>query len=334
MTIKKRKALIVGIDDYADVPLKSCVRDAKKVNDLIQYHETGGKNFSTKLLVSHDQSINRANLLTHIKRLFSGSAGTLLFYFSGHAIVHQETEIGYLVTQDGERDNWGVSFSEVLNLANKSAEERKNTCIIILDCCTSGAFGNKGDGTGSEISMIGSGLTILTACDQDEIAKEKGDYGLFTTSLIDGLKGASADILGRVTPASIYAHVDQTLGDWEQRPVYKASVKEFISLREVSPKIPLNVLRKLTTYFPSSEDEFPLDPAFEPDREGTPARIAHIQPDPEKTAKFADLQKCNRHGLVEPVGEEHMYFAAINSKPCRLTALGKHYWNLVNLKEI
>jgi len=39
-------------------------------------------------------------------------------------------------------------------------------------------------------------------------------------------------------------------------------------------------------------------------------------------------------GLVVPVSEEHMYYAAINSKSCRLTALGGHYWRLVNQKKI
>ena len=32
--------------------------------------------------------------------------------------------------------------------------------------------------------------------------------------------------------------------------------------------------------------------------------------------------------LVVPVDEDHMYYAAINSKSCRLTALGAQYWQL------
>lgn len=35
-------------------------------------------------------------------------------------------------------------------------------------------------------------------------------------------------------------------------------------------------------------------------------------------------------GLVIPVNAEFMYFAAINYKSCRLTALGYQYWRLVN----
>ena len=41
------------------------------------------------------------------------------------------------------------------------------------------------------------------------------------------------------------------------------------------------------------------------------------------------LQKLESVDLVEPVDEEHMYFAAMNSKSCRLTPLGKYYWKLL-----
>jgi hypothetical protein len=33
--------------------------------------------------------------------------------------------------------------------------------------------------------------------------------------------------------------------------------------------------------------------------------------------------------IVVPVGEQHMYWAAINSKSCKLTPFGKRYWRLV-----
>ena len=49
---------------------------------------------------------------------------------------------------------------------------------------------------------------------------------------------------------------------------------------------------------------------------------------------FKELQKFESVGLVVPVEEEHMYFAAINSKSCRLTALGYQYWRLVKEKKI
>ena len=41
----------------------------------------------------------------------------------------------------------------------------------------------------------------------------------------------------------MYLHIDQTLGPWEQRPIYKANVQMFVTLRSVAPKIPLDAGR-------------------------------------------------------------------------------------------
>ena len=49
---------------------------------------------------------------------------------------------------------------------------------------------------------------------------------------------------------------------------------------------------------------------------------------------FKNLQKLESAGLVCPVDEEHMYYAAMNSKSCKLTPLGQHYWNLVKSGKI
>ena len=50
--------------------------------------------------------------------------------------------------------------------------------------------------------------------------------------------------------------------------------------------------------------------------------------DPIHERAFATLQKYRAAKLLVPVGAEHMYFAALESKACRLTPLGRHYWQL------
>jgi hypothetical protein len=99
----------------------------------------------------------------------------------------------------------------------------------------------------------------------------------------------------------------------------------------VIPPIQLSDLHQITALFQSPGYEFPLDPSFEPQ---PPAPNHGISPDPINNAKFAILQKLNRLNLVKPVGEEHMYFAAMNSKACKLTVLGEHYWNLITKQRI
>lgn len=54
----------------------------------------------------------------------------------------------------------------------------------------------------------------------------------------------------------------------------------------------------------------------------------------EHEAIFSILQRYVKLNLVIPVGEEHMYYAAIHHKSCKLTAQGQHYWNLVKKNTI
>jgi hypothetical protein len=157
---------------------------------------------------------------------------------------------------------------------------------------------------------------------------------LFTGLILEGLNGSAADIRGNITPASLYSLVDQTRGPWEQRPIYKAKVQTFISLRQVNPKVPLETLRRLPTYFPDPTAVFALDPSFEPDRENVPDRVKHVPADPTNAAVFKELQRCNRHGLVNPVGTEDMYYAAINSTGCKLTTIGAQYRKLAELNRL
>src|SRR3546814_5345471 len=124
-----------------------------------------------------------------------------------------------------------------------------------------------------------------------------------------------ADILGNVTPAALYSLVDQTLGPWGQRPIYKANVQTFVTLRQVAPKIPKEFLRELPILFPAEASEFQLDPSFEPARDNVPPEILAIPPDPENVRVFKAPHPCNRHGLAVPVGCAHPYYAPLDSPP-------------------
>ena len=238
------------------------------------------------------------------------------------------------MSQDGAKGAWGMSLGGILTLANGAAPRIKSS-VIILDSCHSGfageipALGNQG------IAAIGEGVTILTACHREQTAAEESGHGLFTEILLDGLSGSSADIIGRITPASVYSHVDQTLGPWEQRPIYKANVQTFVTLREVEARVPKEVLRRLPQYFPDRAPTFALDPSYERDRSNMTEETKAKFPVNETNQRiFAELQQCNRHGLVVPIDAGHMYYAAFESKACKLTALGAHYRKLAVMKRI
>ena len=205
---------------------------------------------------------------------------------------------------------------------------------IILDSCFSGFMGNINTG-GQNTAVINEGVTILTASRSTEASMESGGHGVFTSLLIEALKGGAADITGHVTVGGIYAFIDKALGPWNQRPVFKTNVTRFTSLREVEPQVDIKIIRKICNYFETENDKYELDPSFEPTNSlDTEHEVKEPYAKVENTRIFADLQKLEGIGLVVPVDEEHMYFAAMNSKSCKLTAIGKQYWRLVNEQRI
>lgn len=212
-------------------------------------------------------------------------------------------------------------MDDILKLANLSKAKDK---IIILDCCHSGAFASATI-TGSNLAQLSEGLSVLTASRDSESAFEINGSGVFTALVVSALQGGAADLRGHVTPGGIYAYVDQALGPWDQRPIFKTNVTRFTSLRTITPPVPHATLRKLIEYFPTPQDERSLDPSYE---------FTETTADSKKVAIMKDLQKFVSVGLVAPVGEEHMYFAAMNSKSCRLTVVGFQYWRLVKEKHL
>lgn len=316
-----RKALVIGIDFYSSTSkLFGCVNDAFAMKSVLDRNSDGTINFGVKMVVATDSSsqITRKDLKNSIYELFKDSNDIALFYFSGHGYI--ENSGGYLVTSDCKDGDDGFPMNELMQIANDSPARNK---IIVLDCCHSGIAGNPT--FFEDKAILKEGITILTASSAHQYAMEENGSGVFTNLFIDAMNGSAANLLGDITPGSIYAHIDQSLGPWEQRPVFKTNVKSFTTLRKVQPPIALSDLKEIVELFPNLGEEFKLDPEYEPESEN---------PIEGKMDKFRILQKYNRVNLVVPVGEEHMYFAAINSKSCKLTILGEHYWKLVKREQI
>ena len=253
-----------------------------------------------------------------------GDADVALFYYSGHG--HIDSVGGYLVTPDFSEYDYGVSLQDVLTIANNSKCKER---IIILDSCYSGFMGSINT-TEQDTAVIKEGVTIMTASRNSQTSMEVNGHGVFTTLLMEALKGGAADVTGHISIAGVYAFIDKALGPWEQRPIFKTNVTRFTSLREVKPQVDITVLRKIATYFETEDFKYELDPSFEPTNKREEIhKVVEPYANKEHTAIFSDLQKLEGIGLVVPVEEEHMYFAAMNSKSCELTAVGKQYWRLV-----
>lgn len=322
MGVKMKLALIVGIDYYEHInKLYGCVNDAYSVKSVLERNDGGEVNFDCKIITSTGDSnaINRAKLKDNIEKLFKSDAEIALFYFAGHG--HIEASGGYILASDAHRGDEGVPLNDILQYANESPAKNK---VIILDSCHSGLAGTPS--VSDNKASLTEGLTILTASTADQYASEEDGHGVFTSLLVDALNGSAANLTGDITLGSIYAHIDQSLGGWEQRPIFKTNVKEFVSIRKVLSPITIEHLRLIKEFFPDPGFEFKLDPTYEPEQKGRDRGMPN--PIKEHTEIFEILQKYNRVNLLIPVGTKHMWNAAMESKGCRLTALGEHYRRL------
>lgn len=305
-----KQALVVGIDKYEHPfqPLNGCIKDAMGLVKVLENNQDGSSNFVCERLY-HD--VTRTRLKDAIQNFFKEPHDISLFYFSGHGST---TEFGeFLIPKGAKHEEDGIPLRYLVEQANES---KSDNVIIILDCCYSGGIINIQ-------ASSRAGLSILTASrgDQRAVEKRTGNIteGVFTKFLLDGLEGGAADVLGNVTLLSIYAYVEQAFGRTKQRPLLKTNLERSFLLRKCNPTIEISTLKKLPEYFSTPTHEYPLDKSYEPTE----------APKNEKNEKiFKHFQKLRDGRLLVPVGEEHLYYAAINKKSCKLTALGQYYWQL------
>ncbi|WNM07534.1 caspase family protein [Komagataeibacter nataicola] len=166
-----KRALVIGIDDYSGAPLKGCVNDAIEMGSVLQTVGNGDPNFSVRALTSQDGEVTSAAMHEAIEKLFEGDAQTVVLYFAGHGIINRETNTGFIVSQDGKKGAWGMSLVEILSLANRAYPKIKSS-VIMLDSCNSGFLGEIAALGGDAPSLIGTGVTILTASHREGVATE------------------------------------------------------------------------------------------------------------------------------------------------------------------
>jgi Caspase domain len=318
-----RKALLVGIDTYDHLtPLRGCVADVQALSPLLRYHGNDDEavNYDCRLMVSSEERVTRTSLRKMWDSLFHNCSGDILFYFAGHGVPSEVG--GYLVTQDGtlEDPDPGLPMNDLLEMANNS---QAREVLLILDCCSSGLVAR--GGKYRQVSMR-EGITLIASSQANEDSYEIEGHGIFTKLVIGALTGGAADLRGNISAAAIYAYVEQALGPWKQRPLYKSYASSLTPVRQYKPDVTDRELRRLIELFTTDNCQFPMDETFEP------THPAHI----DKNVAIFDLFKKYRNArLLNTEDNLDLYWVAMNKvlhgqiKHVMLTPLGRSYWNLV-----
>lgn len=319
-----RRALLVGIDDYDACPsLEGCVADVVEMEKLLERHYDGTPNYDCNCLASNQGDVTRARLREVWKRLFQDFRGDILFYFAGHG---SPTYCGgFLGTTDATESEPGLPMDELLNLANTS---HAREVLLVLDCCSAGFLGNPPNlqsAAGTEQAQLREGVSILAAARPKQEAVESEGHGLFTWLVLNALRGGAADVRGRVSAASVYAYVEQVLGPWDQRPLYKSHANTLSPIRCCEPAVPDSILRNIPTHFPAADSQYQLDPSYE--------RTAPSA-NQERVKFYRELTILRDARLLKTVGGRDLYDTAMASGAVQLTPLGQLYWLLATKRRI
>jgi hypothetical protein len=321
-----KRALIVGIDKYQHMPtLTGCVADASAMQAVLERHEDGSPNYDCRSLTSESgPAITRELLRSECHRLFDNFDGHVLFHFSGHGTTTRAG--GILVTHDGTQGEPGLPMEELLDLAQAS---KAKTTLLIIDCCHADLAGDpfilQGCGSSQNQAYIPEGVTILAASRKTESAYEAAGHGVFTKLVLGALSGGAADVRGRVSAAAIYAYVEQALGPWDQRPLYKSYSDHLPPVRFCKASVPEELLRELPKLFPDQNSRALMDPTYE---------YTHPSADPEHVEIFKKFKELrNAHLLATQAGKD-LYFIAMEGEWVKLTPLGQFYWTLASRRLI
>lgn len=193
-----RDALVVGINTYKHIQsLQAPAHDAEAIAHLLlEYGEFQVKRLPEtvdqgQLQVGKKTPVSQDDLEEALIRLFNpdGSSipDTALFYFSGHGMRVSKGGVseGFLVTSDGDKRCWGISFKWLQELLAKSPVQQK---VVILDCCHSGEFITSLNLLSSS-SWQGRDRCFIAASREFESSWEDLDSPLSTVTkiLVDGL---------------------------------------------------------------------------------------------------------------------------------------------------
>ncbi|MGH1397381.1 MAG: caspase family protein, partial [Trichormus sp.] len=220
--------LLVGVNQYQDVQLPSLRYSAVDCQVLAEAL-TGAtqEQFSQQQINIYHDFATELPLLTHIRtRLQQITASaqpsdTILFYFSGHGMLHPKTQQAFLCLADTQKDNLettGLAVKELLELLSNSGVQNQ---IVWLDACHSGGMSLRGLNPTPQLLEVlqqraskSKGFYALLSCDTDQLSWEFPElgHGVFTYYLMRGLKGDAADHQGVISADGLYRYVyHQTL---------------------------------------------------------------------------------------------------------------------------
>ena len=193
-----RYALLISCEDYKEYSnIEYCHSDAFLVEDvLINYCDYKRDNVTNLMLYPNCDESNPKKILDKLNESIKTSeeGDTILFYFAGHGILHNNE--GYLLlpnTCKCDISNTALSIKDL----NKCLSKNNRGNFRIFDACHSGVDSRSGKENGFSSVLLDDAWITLASCAKDEESytdKEK-EQGIFTYCLVESIKEFNKDEL-------------------------------------------------------------------------------------------------------------------------------------------
>ena len=234
LSLEKRYAIVIGINDYDKAPLDFCVNDALSIERiLIERCRFDPQNIFT-LTSNKDNPITEIagkykEALRSIKENFNETEDSILFYFAGHGNLKEEKS--NIFFHDSEYP--------IIEIHDEIASLNPKVRTLIIDSCNSGGkvLTRSQEPFLTQEQLIGKyidtteGAMLLCACGSEQTARESSvmEHGLLTYEFLNVLNNDKLyDKDGILTPSIIQDSVlKQTLksSKFEQIPVVENRIE-------------------------------------------------------------------------------------------------------------
>ena len=189
-------AVCVGVSDYPGSrnDLIVSANDARSMGRLLNANSSG---HVVKLLTDRNATVNNVKNVMHQTFLSAGPGDDIVFFFSGHGVR------GAFVCYDGM-----LTYSSILAVMGRSRARSK---VVYADACYSGDIRqNRGRANSRTPKNV---MFFLSSRSNERSLERRGQSNsLFTSSLLEGLRGAAdADRNRVVTAIEIYSYVRNRL---------------------------------------------------------------------------------------------------------------------------
>jgi len=203
-TYKNKRALVIGINAYPDMPLEAAVADATAVSKRLKE-----LNFEVTTLIDSQATKHRiqSELGTRLARTTEDDQ--VLIYFAGHGVsenLHNNKLEGYILPVDVNlKDLYAtaISMTELRDLTHRIPAKH---ILYVFDSCYSGLGLTRATTsyTPKYLSKLAGkrAAYMITAGKAGEVAREVGKHGIFTLNFLDGIAGAADSNTDNVVQAS------------------------------------------------------------------------------------------------------------------------------------